>query len=365
MKEVSKKEIFGPVFGQVLFIEAVFGTKLLLTNQFPMKRSELNFTEEDRKVLERYPFQTTDHYLSLAENDRNDPIYRQIMPDIAELADETSSFDPLAEELHKATARLVHRYCDRVLLLTTGKCFLRCRFCLRKRFWNGTNNSLPEINETEIEEAFDYISKHREIKELLLSGGDVLTLDAEKINHILARFSAIEHLDVIRIGSRLLTVDPERINGRLLDILTSYPKVWYMSHFNHPGEITSQTADAAQKLVSKGVIILNQTVLMKGINDNAETLIELCQKLTSIKIKPHYLFHIDPVRGVRHFATGIQKGRELLKALRGRLSSISTPTFAIDLPNGGGKVSLQYDYETAPNTFPDTENSQYIYYDTK
>lgn len=327
-----------------------------------MKRNELKFTEEEKKVLERYPFQVTDYYLDLAENDRNDPICRQIMPDIAELADETSSYDPLAEEQHKVTARLVHRYCDRALLLTTGKCFLRCRFCLRKRFWNGTDNSLPEITQDEIENAYKYISEHKEIRELLLSGGDVLTLDAEKIDFMLKKFSSIEHLDVIRIGSRLLTVAPELLDGRLLEVLTSYPKVWYMSHFNHPKEVTAKAAHAAQKLVAKGVVILNQAVLMKGINDDAETLIELCQKLTRIKIKPHYLFHIDPVRGVRHFATGIQKGKELLKAMRGRLSSISTPTFAIDLPEGGGKVSIQYDYETAPDTFPNIENTREIYY---
>ncbi len=329
-----------------------------------MKCTDLKFNTEQQKVLERYPFQTTDYYLSLAENSPSDPIYRQIMPDIAELADETSSFDPLAEERFKVTERLVHRYRDRVLLLTTGKCFLRCRFCLRKRFWNGTDNSLPDITEQQIDDAYNYIIAHKEVHELLLSGGDVLTLDAEKIDFMLKKFSSIEHLDVIRIGSRLLTVAPDKINGRLLEVLTSYPKVWYMSHFNHPREITEQATSAAQRLVSKGVIILNQTVLMKGINDDAETLIELCQKLSRIKIKPHYLFHIDPVRGVRHFATGIQKGRELLKSMRGRLSSISTPVFAIDLPEGGGKVSLQYDYECSENTFPDIENSREIYYGT-
>ena len=218
--------------------------------------------------------------------------------------------------------------------------------------------------EKQIEDAYNYIIEHKEVHELLLSGGDVLTLDTEKIDFMLRKFSAIEHLDVIRAGSRLLTVDPDRISGRLLEVLTSYPKVWYMSHFNHPHEVTEQAAKAAQRLVSKGVIILNQAVLMKGINDDAETMIELCQKLSRIKIKPHYLFHIDPVRGVRHFATGIQKGRELLKDMRGKLSSISTPVFAIDLPGGGGKVSLQYDYESSKNTFPDIENSREIYYGT-
>ena len=330
-----------------------------------MKRTDLKFDTEQQKVLKRYPFQTTDYYLSLAENSPSDPIYRQIMPDIAELEDETSSYDPLAEERYKVTERLVHRYRDRVLLLTTGKCFLRCRFCLRKRFWNGTDNNLPDISEKQIEEAYNYILEHKEVKELLLSGGDVLTLDTEKIDFMLRKFSAVEHLDVIRIGSRLLTVEPERISGRLLEVLTSCPKVWFMSHFNHPAEVTDKARQAAWALVSKGVMILNQTVLMRGINDDAETLIELCQKLTRIKIKPHYLFHVDPVRGVRHFATGIQKGRELLKAMRGRLSSVSTPTFAIDLPDGGGKVSLQYDYECAPDTFPDTENTREIYYGMK
>lgn len=322
----------------------------------------INFSENQKKVLTRYPFKSTPYYLNLADTSNpNDPIMRQIMPNEEELQDSTSSFDPLEETKNLVTNRLIHRYKDRALLLTTGNCLIRCRFCLRKRFWNGIDNSCPEITNSEVMEAVDYVQSHPEIKEILLSGGDVLTLDNTKIESIINEFHKIEHIDAIRIASRMLTVEPNRFDDALLDIFAKYDKLWLMTHFNHSNEISPLTREKAKLIAKTGVVMLNQTVLLKGVNDDSDILIKLCQNLTAIKIKPHYLFHIDPVQGVRHFATGIDKGLELLHQMRGKLSSISTPTFAIDLPDGGGKVNLQFDYEQ-DGSFLNTEETKYIKY---
>ena len=322
----------------------------------------IEFTENQKKVLARYPFKTTEYYLNLAKFDNpNDPILKQIMPDEAELADNESSFDPLAENRNSVTERLIHRYHDRALLLTTGNCLIRCRFCLRKRFWNGGDNNCPEITTKQIAEAREYVKNHAEINEILLSGGDVLSLSNTKVRELIEAFHDIEHINVIRIASRMLVVEPKRFDDGLLVIFEEFDKLWLMTHFNHPQEISEDTCRTAKKIIKTGTPILNQSVLLKGVNDDAETQIELCQKLTAIKIKPHYLFHVDPVQGVRHFATGIEKGLEILREMRGRLSSISTPTFAIDLPDGGGKVALQVDYKNG-NAFLNTEETQYIEY---
>ena len=322
----------------------------------------IRFNEIQKKVLARYPFKATQYYLSLIDWDNPcDPILRQIMPDAAELSDNESSFDPLAEGKYSVTARLVHRYQDRALLLTTGNCLVRCRFCLRKRFWNGSDNNCPEISQAELLAARDYVKKHPEIKEILLSGGDVLSLENEKIREIIAAFHDISHINVIRIASRMLVVEPNRFDDELLQIFDDFDKLWLMTHFNHPNEVTPIVAQKASKIIRTGTPILNQTVLLKNVNDNAETQIELCQKLSSIKIKPHYLFHVDPVQGVKHFATGIEKGLDILHKMRGKLSSISTPVFAIDLPDGGGKVALQYNYQK-DNSFLNTEETDYIEY---
>ena len=322
----------------------------------------IKFTEIQQKVLARYPFKATQYYLNLVDWDNsNDPILRQIMPDVAELADNESSFDPLGEGRYSVTSRLVHRYQDRALLLTTGNCLVRCRFCLRKRFWNGSDNNCPEISQAELLEARSYVQKHPEIKEILLSGGDVLSLANEKIREIIATFHDISHVSVIRVASRMLVVEPARFDDELLQIFSEFDKLWLMTHFNHPKEVTTFVAQKAREIIRTGTPILNQTVILKGVNDNADTQIELCQKLSAIKIKPHYLFHVDPVQGVKHFATGVKKGLEIIHAMRGRLSSISTPTFAIDLPNGGGKVALQYNYQKG-NSYLNTEETDYIDY---
>ena len=179
---------------------------------------------------------------------------------------------------------------------------------------------------------------------MLISGGDPLMLPFGRLKAIVDAVAAVPSIQVIRIGSRMPVVWPERVTAEIAEYFGSIPGLWFATHFNHPREVTPEAAAACGRLVRAGVPVVNQSVLLKGVNDDAELLEELFRKLVAIRVKPHYLFHVDPVRGVRHFATGVEKGLQILRAFRPRLSSLAVPTFAIDLPEGGGKVALQPEY---------------------
>jgi lysine 2,3-aminomutase len=312
-----------------------------------------------KAVEERYPILVNRYYLSLIESE-NDPIWKQCMPDKLELADDLSSFDPLAEEEQTAAPRLIHRFHDRVVLLATGKCAMRCRFCFRKRTWK-TGSSLSDISQQELEAACEYLRANPQVKEVLISGGDPLMITSDKLDFLLRTLSEVPSIEVMRIGSRLPVTMPERITQEYVDILGAHTNLWLMTHFNHPREVTSQATECCQRFIKAGIPVLNQTVLLAGVNDNADTLETLFRKLIAIRVKPHYLFHVDPVRGVRHFATGIEKGLEILRQFRPRLSSLAVPTFAIDLPEGGGKVALQPEYRI-DGKFPDIHGAKLIEY---
>lgn len=312
-----------------------------------------------------YPVLLNEYYLSLIDwkNFRHDPIALQSFPQQAELADETSSFDPLAEEEQMPVPRLIHRFKDRVVILANSHCAMRCRFCFRKREWaNGA--SLPPLTDSELDEIINYLQKHPEIREILLSGGDPLMLAEKRLLEILHRLKAVPSIDIIRVASRIPVVWPDRVTPSLAAALGDIPGVWFATHFNHPREITPESAAACTWLVKAGVPVINQTVLLKDVNDRAEILEELFRKLVALRVKPHYLFHVDPVRGVRHFATGIECGLEILRTFRATLSSLAVPTFAIDLPEGGGKVALQPDYRV-DGKYPDIHGKKLIAYDGK
>ncbi|WP_294480654.1 KamA family radical SAM protein [uncultured Victivallis sp.] len=318
---------------------------------------------EAAEVEARFPVYVNDYYLKLIDpaNWRNDPIARQALPDRAELEDDSSSFDPLAEEIQMPVARLIHRFADRVVLLATGRCAMRCRFCFRKRTWT-TGMELDDISDAELEEACAYLRRTPAVREVLISGGDPLMLPFEHFRRIVDAVAAVESIEIIRIATRLPAVWPQRIDAELCDYLRRIPGLWVATHFNHPRELSAEARRACALLVSSGVPVINQTVLLKGVNDDAETLEQLFRSLVALRVKPHYLFHVDPVRGVRHFATGIGKGLEILRAFRPRLSSLAVPTFAIDLPEGGGKVALQPDYSAGAETYWDIHGKKAIPY---
>lgn len=301
---------------------------------------------ESADVVEQlYPVQITPYYLNLIDrnNPVNDPVWKQCMPDSGELLDPQASFDPLSEEEQMPVARLIHRFADRAVLLATGRCAVKCRFCFRKRTWK-TGSDLPDISRQELEEVCGYLKENPQIQEILVSGGDPLMLSADRLREILTALTSTGTISVIRIGSRVPVTFPDRIDGELVNMLSGFDGMWLMTHFNHPSEVTLESTEACRKFVKAGIPVLNQTVLLRGVNDDAVILEELFRKLVMIQVKPHYLFHVDPVKGVRHFATGIEKGLEILREFRHRLSSLAVPTFAIDLPEGGGKVALQPDY---------------------
>ncbi len=315
-------------------------------------------------VEAQYPVYLNEYYLSLVDRRhwRSDPIALQSFPQLAELDDQSSSFDPLAEEKQMPVPRLIHRYRDRVVLLTTGRCAMRCRFCFRKREW-AHGADLADISDRELNDATCHLRKHPEIHEVLLSGGDPVMLPFPRLFEILDQLRTVPSLEIFRIGSRIPVVWPERITAEFAEKLGEIPGLWFATHFNSPREVTREAAAACSRLIRAGVPVVNQCVLLKGINDDADILEELFRKLVAIRVKPHYLFHVDPVRGVRHYATGIECGLEILRKFRPRLSSLAVPTFAIDLPEGGGKVALQPDYR-CDGRYPDINDSHLIAYET-
>jgi len=296
-------------------------------------------------VEQLYPVQITPYYLDLIDRQDpvNDPVWKQCMPDAGELLDPDASFDPLSEEVQMPVPRLIYRFTDRVVLLATGRCAVKCRFCFRKRTWK-TGSELPDLSRQELDTVCSFLKNNPQIHEVLVSGGDPLMLNTDKLHEILTALVSTGTISVIRIGSRVPVTFPSRIDNKLVNMLSKFDGIWLMTHFNHPVEVTPESIEACRKFIKAGIPVLNQTVLLRGVNDDAVILEELFRKLIRIQVKPHYLFHVDPVRGVRHFATGIEKGLEILRQFRPRLSSLAVPVFAIDLPEGGGKVALQPDY---------------------
>ena len=292
----------------------------------------------DSEVCRRYPMQATPHYLSLAKTlDVMDPILRQCVATEEELQGGTP--DPFGEEAYSPVPRLVHRYPDRALFMTTSRCATHCRHCMRKRNWQCFDGKPAD---DVLAAAVDYVAKHREIREILISGGDPLTLGDDDIAHVLTAFATVEHLEMLRVGSRVPVVMPQRMTESLCDILGGCGKtVWLAAHFNHPAELSEESRQAVERLLRHGVPVVNQSVLLKGVNDDAETLRLLFTGLLKMKVKPYYLFHGDPIEGTMHFRTGVERGLELMAALRNRVSGMAMPAFSFDLPESGGKIRLE------------------------
>jgi lysine 2,3-aminomutase len=306
------------------------------------------YQSEFNHIITKYPFKNTNYYNSLIKNEDlpNDPIFSQVYPNKKELQQSTiyTHPDPLNEDKQMPVANLIHRYKDRVVLLTTNACAVHCRFCLRKRKWN-SEQEITKLTDKELSKVCEYLNTRSEIQEILISGGDPLMLSNDELGKIITNLSNVKSIKMLRLGTRIPVVSPSRIDTELVKILSSTNGLWVATHFNHPNELTKESLGACSLLISSGVPVINQTVLLKGINDDADILAKLFTELGANRIKPHYLFHIDPVEGNEHFATGIEKGIELLDKLRNRISSILTPVFAIDLPGGGGKVHLNPDYK--------------------
>jgi lysine 2,3-aminomutase len=287
-------------------------------------------------VAERYPMRVTPYYLGLIR-EAGDPIWRQCIPDPLELEDKSGSPDPLNEEGLSPVPGLIHRYPDRVVLLVSSRCSTLCRFCMRKARTSANGN--PRLSFF-LKDSLEYIRQNTRIRDVILSGGDPLLLADEALDGILRKLRQIPHVEIIRIGTRAPVTLPDRITVRLCRLLKAHHPLYLNTHFNHPNEITARSASACLRLADAGIPLGNQTVLLKGVNDDVEVMRQLMQRLLSIRIRPYYIHQMDMVRGTGHFRTPVAKGLEIMAGLRGHLSGIGVPHYVIDLPGGKGKVPI-------------------------
>lgn len=255
--------------------------------------------------------------------------------------------DPLAEDKNSVTPRLVHRYADRVLFLVTDFCSVYCRFCTRKRF---TGRDQSFASEQDYALSLDYIRSHKEIREVILSGGDPLTLSDDRLHDVLRDLRSIQHIEIIRIGSRMPNVNPFRITDGLLAVFKKFKPIYLMTHFNHPRELTFEVAEALDRIADAGVPMMNQMVLLNGVNNHAAIVQALSRRLLFLRVKPYYMFQCDPSKGSDHLRTSIKDSLEIQKQLWGHLSGLAMPTYSIDIPHGGGKTSMSPDFLLDKNT---------------
>ncbi len=293
-----------------------------------------------RKVTDRYPMRITPHYLGLI-SEPGDPIWRQCVPDPRELEDDGQLDDPLDEESLSPVPGLIHRYPDRVVWLVSSACAVYCRFCMRKRSVGCAGTAASSGSR---DHALAYIAETPQIRDVILSGGDPLLLPDDILHDILARLCRIPHVEIIRIGTRVPVTLPARVTPRLCRMLKGHHPLYVNTHFNHPREITPESAAACARLADAGIPLGNQTVLLAGVNDEPAVIRRLMQLLLAIRVKPYYIHQMDLVRGTRHFRTRVEQGIEIMEGLRGHTSGMATPYYVIDLPGGKGKVPVLPDY---------------------
>lgn len=294
-------------------------------------------------VTRKYPLSITPYYLSLINTlDPDDPIRKQAVPCFQELTQGNMGFeDPLEERNASVVPGLVHKYADRALMVLTDVCPMLCRHCTRKREWQ---HGTWVRTSSDITAMLEYISNNKGIRDVIVSGGDPLTLTTRRLEEVLSGLRKIKHVEIIRIGSRCPVVLPQRIDAELCAMLSNYGPIWLNTHFNHPAELTPEAAGACDRLVRSGIPVNNQAVLLRGINDSLDTQMKLCHGLLKIKVRPYYLFQCDEVQGTEHLRTPVETGISIIEGMRGHTSGLAIPTFVIDLPHGGGKIPLQPNY---------------------
>ncbi|MBS7612150.1 KamA family radical SAM protein [Candidatus Bathyarchaeota archaeon] len=296
-------------------------------------------------VVAKYPMKISKYYFNLIE-EFDDPIWKQCVPSPLELQDLYGVEDPLNEEVDSPIPGLVHRYPDRVLMCVSENCATYCRFCTRKRMvGKSTFNPSVDLYLKHIE----YVRNNSSIRDVLLSGGDPLLLSDDKIEFLLKKLRAIPHVEILRIGSRVPCTFPQRITSKLCNMVKKYHPVYVNVHFNHPHEITEESERACGLLADAGIPLGNQSVLLKGVNDDPEVMKRLVQKLLKIRVRPYYLFQMDLVKGTYHFRTRVETGLKIIEALVGYTSGLAVPRYVIDAPGGGGKVPLQPNYIISMN----------------
>ena len=309
-----------------------------------LNRFKIN-VESLKVVVSKYPMRVSKYYFDLIE-EVDDPIWKQCIPSPLELQDPNGYEDPLNEEGDSPVPGLVHRYPDRVLMCVSNICPTYCRFCTRKR---KVGKPTVNLSYDVILKQIQYIERNRAVRDVILSGGDPLLLTDEKIDFLLQKLRAIPHLEIIRIGSRVPCTLPQRVTPKLCDTLKKYHPLYVNVHFNHPREITEESERACGLLADAGIPLGNQSVLLRGVNDDPDVMMSLVQKLIKIRVRPYYLFQMDLVKGAYHFRTRVEKGLEIIESLVGHTTGLAVPRYVIDAPGGGGKIPLQPDYMLSLN----------------
>jgi len=307
----------------------------------------INLTDEEaegiRAALKQLKMGITPYYALLMDpDDPNCPVRKQAVPTILETHIAKSDMsDPLHEDVDSPTPGLTHRYPDRALLLVTDQCSMYCRHCTRRRFAGQTDQASTR---DQLDLGIEYIRNTPEIRDVLLSGGDALLISDERLEYILEQLSAIDHVEVIRIGSRAPVVMPQRITPELIKLMKKYHPLWLNTHFNHSKEITPESKKACEMLANAGVPLGNQSVLLRGINDDLHVMKKLVHDLVMIRVRPYYIYQCDLSQGIEHFRTTVSKGIEIIEGLRGHTSGFCVPTFVVDAPGGGGKIPVMPQY---------------------
>ena len=290
------------------------------------------------------PLRITPYYASLLDAlDPLQPLRRSVVPVAAEhVVSSGEAVDPLGEDSHCRAPGLVHRYPDRVLFLVTGFCSTYCRYCTRSRLVGDANKR--HLNREQWDRALAYIELNSAVRDVLISGGDPLTLPDESLEYLLSRLSRIPHVEFVRLGTKVPVVLPQRITSSLVNMLKRFRPLWISIHFTHPDEITPETAQACERLADAGMPLGSQSVLLKGINDSVEVMKKLVHELLKIRVRPYYLYQCDPITGSAHFRTSVEKGLEIIQGLRGHTTGYAVPHYVIDAPQGGGKIPLLPEY---------------------
>lgn len=292
------------------------------------------------EVVRKYPLRINPYFLDLI-NKFGPPIYKQAVPDLQELSDAICIEDPLDEEGLSPVPGIVHKYPDRVVMLVHNQCPMYCRFCTRKRM---VGTPKMAVSQNQLDAGIAYLEKTPAVREVLLSGGDPLLLDDERLDSILTRIRDVQSIEVIRIGTRVPSTLPMRVTDRLVSVLKKYHPLFINTHFNHYAELTEEAAAACTKLADAGIPLGCQTVLLRDVNDDAAVLKKLFLGLLRLRVKPYYLFQPDLTKGTDHFRLPTRRGISIMKELYGHISGLAVPTFALDAPGGKGKIRLSPEY---------------------
>jgi lysine 2,3-aminomutase len=333
-------------------------------------KTYLNVTPEEEAAFQKgginLPFAITPYYLDLIQRLEGDnpagPLRKTVVPLMDEfLSTEHELSDPCGEDSHSPVPGLVHRYPDRVLFLINETCSVYCRYCTRSRLVGSGEHRV------DFEATYQYLRNHPEIRDVLISGGDPLVMSDDRLEAIIANLRAIPHIEIVRIGTKIPVVLPQRITDGLLSMLRKYHPFYMSIHFLHPSEITPEVADACNRIADAGIPTFSQTVLLKGVNDDPVVMKELMHKLLQIRVRPYYIYQCDPVKGTSHFRTSIQKGLEIMEHLRGHTTGYAIPTYVVDAPGGGGKIPVSPNYVVAQEdghlTLRNFKNEVYHYYE--